>query len=169
MADEPVSMGRCIASRDHPRMNSELSTANLGISIVYITHDLTTAYQICDSIVILYQGTVAEAGSGRPRHPRPPGTPYTQLLVSSIPAAPTGRRNWGGEELKIPEASARPDQQRAAAFAPRCPHVMEECWSAPAAENSGSTRTRIATCFLYKDRPISGEADVLRGIRPAPK
>ena len=38
------------------RLNREL-----GISVVYITHDLTTAYQICDNIIVLYRGSVAEA------------------------------------------------------------------------------------------------------------
>ena len=35
---------------------------NLGISLIYITHDLTTAYQISENIIVLYRGTVAEAG-----------------------------------------------------------------------------------------------------------
>ena len=54
------------------------------ISIVYITHDLTTAYQLGERIMVLYQGRVAEVGDvelviQNPKHP------YTQLLVSSIP------------------------------------------------------------------------------------
>ncbi len=56
----------------------------LGIAILFITHDLRVAAQICDRIAVLYQGEVAESGpSGRildaPQHP------YTQRLIASIP------------------------------------------------------------------------------------
>src|SRR5262249_4363034 len=93
--------------------------------IVYITHDLATAYQISDTIVVLYRGSVAEAGDvelvvKRPRHP------YTQLLLSSIPLAspertwlPKARRHPRGPRTQsTPGASsrpaARPSRRRAA-------------------------------------------------------
>ena len=61
MADEPVSMVdaslRATILGSLKKLNREL-----GISIVYITHNLTTAFQICENIVILYRGRVAEAG-----------------------------------------------------------------------------------------------------------
>jgi len=91
LADEPVSMVdaslRATILASLRRMNAEL-----GISIVYITHDLATAYQISDNIVVLYRGSVAEAGDvelvvKQPRHP------YTPLLVSSIPQA-SAARTW---------------------------------------------------------------------------
>ena len=64
-----------------------------GISIVYITHDLTTAYQVADNILILYKGYLKEAGSvevviNNPQHP------YTKLLVDSIPQ-PDPDIKWG--------------------------------------------------------------------------
>ena len=61
MADEPVSM---VDASLRATMLGSLKKLNreLGISIVYITHDLTTAFQICENIVILYRGRVAEAG-----------------------------------------------------------------------------------------------------------
>ena len=57
---------------------------DFGISVIYITHDLTTAYQMCDNIIVMYRGVVAEAGSveeviQNPKHP------YTQLLIDSVP------------------------------------------------------------------------------------
>jgi oligopeptide/dipeptide ABC transporter ATP-binding protein len=155
MADEPVSM---VDASLRATILDELRALNrdLGISIVYITHDLTTAYQICENIVILYQGAVAEAGSVD-RVIRDPKHPYTQLLVSSIPL--TDRtRSWGGEELKIPEASAG-RFANGCRFAPRCPFVLEECWNEPPPKFRADA-DRIATCFLHKKSPISGDADV---------
>jgi peptide/nickel transport system ATP-binding protein len=160
IADEPVSM---VDASLRATILDELKTLNreLGISILYITHDLTTAFQICENIVILYQGTVAEAGSverviGAPKHP------YTQLLVSSIPL-PDLSRKWGGEELQIPEASAG-RISTGCKFAPRCPHVMEICWGnvPPKFVPDGE---RLATCFLYRDRPVQAEDDVAASFR----
>src|SRR5215475_7798961 len=94
LSDEPVSMVdaslRATILASLRRMNAEL-----GISIVYVTHDLATAYQISDNIVVLYRGSVAEAGDvelvvKQPRHP------YTQLLLSSIPQA-SAARTWMAE------------------------------------------------------------------------
>jgi oligopeptide/dipeptide ABC transporter ATP-binding protein len=161
IADEPVSM---VDASLRATILDELKTLNreLGISILYITHDLTTAFQICENIVILYQGSVAEAGSverviGAPRHP------YTQLLVSSIPL-PDLSRKWGGEELQIPEASIG-RISTGCKFAPRCPHVMEECWQAPPPKYMPDAQ-RLATCFLYRDAPVSPDADVASVFRP---
>jgi oligopeptide/dipeptide ABC transporter ATP-binding protein len=155
MADEPVSM---VDASLRATILDELRALNrdLGISIVYITHDLTTAYQICENILILYQGGVAEAGSVD-RVIRDPKHPYTQLLVSSIPL-PDRKRSWGGEEFKIPEASAG-RVANGCRFAPRCPFVLEECWSEPPPKFRLDA-DRIATCFLHKQSPISPDADV---------
>jgi peptide/nickel transport system ATP-binding protein len=161
VADEPVSM---VDASLRATILDELRTLNreLGISIVYITHDLTTAFQICDNIVVLYRGTVAEAGAveqviGAPKHP------YSQLLVSSIPL-PDLDKAWGGEEIPVTEANAaRPTE--GCKFAPRCPHVMEMCWQKPPPKYMPDAQ-RLATCFLYRDAPVSPDADVATVFRP---
>jgi peptide/nickel transport system ATP-binding protein len=155
MADEPVSM---VDASLRATILDELRTLNreLGISIVYITHDLTTAYQICENIVILYQGSVAEAGSVE-RVIREPKHPYTQLLVSSIPL-PNRAHSWGGDELDIPERSVE-RENRGCRFAPRCPHVMDMCWD-NVPPKAVPDSDRLVTCFLYRDKPASPAEDV---------
>ena len=83
VADEPVSMVdaslRAMILDIMLRMRDQYN-----ISFLYITHDLSTAYQVGDQIYILYQGSIAENGAtGKviegPRHP------YVQLLIDSIP------------------------------------------------------------------------------------
>src|SRR5258707_13623144 len=83
IADEPVSM---VDASLRATILDSLRQLNrdYGMSIVYITHDLTTAFQISDNIIVLYRGSVSEAGDvdlvvGQPRHP------YTQLLINSVP------------------------------------------------------------------------------------
>jgi peptide/nickel transport system ATP-binding protein len=119
------------------------------ISLLYITHDLTTAYQVCDNIVVLYQGSVAEAGSVE-KVIREPKHPYTQLLVSSIPVTDRSKR-WGEDEVPVPEASAG-RATSGCRFAPRCPYAMEECWSTipPLFQIDND---RAASCFLHKQAP----------------
>ena len=83
LADEPVSMVDASLRATILENISELKNS-LGISVVYITHDLTTAYQISDSIMIMFGGFVMEYGSvdkviHNPQHA------YTKLLLESIP------------------------------------------------------------------------------------
>ncbi|HJZ16170.1 MAG TPA: ABC transporter ATP-binding protein, partial [Stellaceae bacterium] len=91
VADEPVSM--VDASLRATILGSlRKLTDERGISILYITHDLATAYQVSDTILVLYRAHVAEAGKVElvvksPQHP------YTQLLISAIPRAHVAR-DW---------------------------------------------------------------------------
>jgi len=154
IADEPVSM---VDASLRATILDELRTLNreLGISIVYITHDLTTAYQICENIIILYQGAVAEAGSVE-RVIRDPKHPYTQLLVASIPL-PDRNRRWGGDELQVPEASLG-RTSAGCRFAPRCPHAMEVCWTT-VPPRFQLDRDQLAACFLYREREVVPSPD----------
>src|SRR4029079_2245131 len=95
LADEPVSM--VDASLRATILESLVKLKReLGISLVYITHDLTTAYQVSQNIYVLYRGSVAEVGSVE-KVINEPKRPYTRLLVNSIPLADPDVR-WGGAE-----------------------------------------------------------------------
>jgi peptide/nickel transport system ATP-binding protein len=95
VADEPVSM--IDASLRATVLGNLLQLKReFGISLIYITHDLTTAYQISDRIMVLFRGEVVEEGDpdqivNRPTHP------YTRLLIDSIPE-PDPERAWGGAD-----------------------------------------------------------------------
>lgn len=163
LADEPVSMVdaslRATILASLQRLNREL-----GISVVYITHDLTTAYQISDDIVVLYRGSVAEAGSAE-RVIQEPKHPYTRLLVSSIPLPDRGRR-WTGEDLPDVEAPAA-RRSTGCKFAPRCPAAMDVCWAKPPPLFRPDDH-RVASCFLYPDSPVLDSNDVARVFAGAP-
>ena len=145
VADEPVSMVDA-SLRATILGNVNLLNKELGIAVIYITHDLTTAFQISDNIVIMYQGSVVEAGSveeviQRPKHP------YTQLLVESIPR-PDPRERWGREMAS--QETGREVSESGCRFAPRCPHVMEECWdNMPPLYRTDDHRG--SRCFLYRE------------------
>jgi len=155
LADEPVSMVdaslRATILASLQRLNREF-----GISVIYITHDLTTAYQISDNIIILYRGSVAEAGSVE-RVVQEPQHPYTQLLISSIPV-PDRTRRWAGEDLPELDAPA-PRQSVGCKFAARCPSVMDVCWEQPPPLYRTDPQ-RVAACFLYRDSPVLESSNV---------
>lgn len=157
LADEPVSMVdaslRATILESLMKMKREL-----GISLVYITHDLTTAYQVSDNIYILYRGSVAEVG-GVERVIKEPQHPYTRLLVSSIPL-PDPDQPWGGEgdlERKAAAASAPTKAMHGCKFANRCPFVMAECRE-QAPPLYQTNENRAVACYLYKEHPqVSGQ------------
>src|SRR5258706_2473256 len=83
VADEPVSMVDASLQVRIIEIFQQIKT-EFNISFLYITHDLSTAYQISDDIFVLYRGSVMERGGidaviQHPRHP------YTQLLINSVP------------------------------------------------------------------------------------
>lgn len=164
LADEPVSMVdaslRATILASLQRLNREL-----GISVIYITHDLTTAYQISDNIIVLYRGTVAEAGSAE-RVIREPKHPYTRLLVSSIPM-PDRQHRWTGEDLPDMDAPA-PRESAGCKFAARCPAVMEICWTRPPPLYMPDQH-RVTTCFLYRDSPVLASKDVAEVFADPPR
>jgi peptide/nickel transport system ATP-binding protein len=145
IADEPVSMVDASL-----RANILETLRNLqrdhGVSIIYITHDLTTAYHIAKSIIVLYRGGVMEAGDvdtviKEPRHP------YTRLLVDSIPW-PNLDQRWGEHPIMARDGNTRSEGCR---FRARCPKAMDICKTPPPLFRVDSHHT--ASCYLYAERP----------------
>ena len=157
IADEPVSMV------DASLRASILETLrNLqrdhGVSIIYITHDLTTAYHIAKSIIVLYRGGVMEAGDvdsviKSPQHP------YTRLLVDSIPWPDLNQR-WGTDTIKARESGVTPV---GCPFQSRCPVAMARCAVPPPLYQLHPTQS--ASCYLHADHPQIA-ADRLSDLLP---
>jgi peptide/nickel transport system ATP-binding protein len=159
VADEPVSMVdaslRATILGSLQKLNAEL-----GISILYITHDLATAYQIADTILVLYRASVVEAGDVE-LVVKAPLHPYTQLLISAIPRVSTVR-DWGTEERQ-PEASPLANGCK---FADRCPVAMSQCLTAPPPFYRTDPR-RGAACFRLSGWPILPSKDIGEVLMPA--
>jgi peptide/nickel transport system ATP-binding protein len=98
---------------------------DLGVALVYVSHDLAVVAEIADEIAVLYAGRVVEHGPARevaasPRHP------YTRGLVSSIPDPALPRRLSSMRGV----AAAVGEWPRGCAFAPRCDQVVPACTAA---------------------------------------
>ncbi len=149
IADEPVSM---VDASLRATILGSLRTLNqeFGISLLYITHDLTTAYQISQNMIVLYGGSISEAGDvglvvPQPKHP------YTQLLIGSIPS-PNPRHRWTSRSTRDPAATA--NTADSCRFAARCPSAMPKCWAAhpPLFQ---SDPHRVVACYLHESDSIA--------------
>jgi oligopeptide/dipeptide ABC transporter ATP-binding protein len=155
IADEPVSM---VDASLRATILGSLRKLNqdFGISLLYITHDLTTAYQISQNIIVLYGGSVSEAGDvelvvRQPKHP------YTQLLIGSIPS-PNPRRRWTARRVGG-DAASPTGSNSSCRFAARCPSAMPRCWELhpPLFQTD---EHRVVACYLHESAPIT-ESGVL--------
>ena len=91
-----------------------------GVSVLFTTHDLGTAHEICDRVVVMYAGQEMEAAPtdaffGRPAHP------YTRQLLASVPGPDGEIREIRGE---VPSLVTPPSGCR---FHPRCDYATAEC------------------------------------------
>ncbi len=130
VADEPVSM--VDASLRMSIINLFLKLRDeFNVTIIYITHDLATAYYISDRIAIMFRGDVIELGSVdkiilNPLHP------YTQALVDSIPRNDPDKR-WT-ERITLSTLEVKEYSKLGCKFADRCSWAREQCTTTPPEE-----------------------------------
>lgn len=147
IADEPVSMIdaslRVTVLDIMKRLKEEHNIAQ-----IYITHDLSTALQISENIIVMYKGRIVEKGDTQQviRHP---AHPYTKLLISCIPL-PSPKDKWtthlGETEIKNKTALSR----ESCRFADRCSQCSEKCLK-ERPEDFKVEENHFASCFLFKN------------------
>jgi peptide/nickel transport system ATP-binding protein len=155
VADEPVAM--IDASLKMTIVNLFLKLKEeYGISFVYITHDLSTAYYVSDFIGVMYRGSLVEYGRSADILTAP-AHPYTELLMESIP---TVGSKWQEAQEVSGVATGAPAPVTGCKFADRCPFVQHICRThvPPRVRLEGG---REALCF----RPTGYQAD---DVHPAP-
>jgi len=123
VADEPISMLDMSVRAKILQLMLDLKQ-EMGLTYVYITHDLASAKYFCDRIAIMYLGRIVEIGPteeifANPRHP------YTKALLKAIPD-PDPDRQLKTDLLRgeIPDAASPP---LGCAFHPRCPEAFDKC------------------------------------------
>jgi len=146
VADEPVSMVdaslRAMILDIMLRLRDEQN-----ISFLYITHDLSTAYQIGDEIYVLYQGAIAERGDTA-RVIEHPKHPYVQLLIDSIPV-PDPDEKWDTDVRLPTEEELRSFVDSGCRFYPRCPHRMDRCLEKQPPLYPIEGHPHWAACYLH--------------------
>ncbi len=151
VADEPVSAVdaslRAMILDIMMRLRDERN-----ISFLYITHDLSTAYQIGDEIFMLYQGSITETGDTvkiieTPKHP------YVQELIGSIPV-PDPTVKWDTDIVLPDDEQLRAKVDSGCRFYPRCPRRMNHCLTQQPPLNLLEPNHQAA-CYLFEKAPVS--------------
>lgn len=152
LADEPVSMVDASLRMAIVNLFRKLRDEQQ-VSVLYITHDLATAYYISDRIAIMLRGFIVESGPveavlDRPLHP------YTQLLKESVPKpAPKDRESWA-QHIDLGTVEVKEYARAGCKFAGRCPHVMDICRQADPPDVEADGRT--VKCYLYMEDIVQG-------------
>ncbi|MFM7198970.1 MAG: ABC transporter ATP-binding protein [Chloroflexota bacterium] len=162
VADEPVSM---VDASLRATILESIYTLHkeMGVSVLYITHDLTTAYHVSNEIIVLYKGSVMEGGEVA-SVVKTPHHPYTRLLIDSIPW-PDVSLQWGKEPV-IKDDGSSPTTSLGCKFASRCPHVMPKCRDAgPPLFAVGEQQA--SACYLGESSPALQRSELHKVLASA--
>jgi oligopeptide/dipeptide ABC transporter ATP-binding protein len=150
VCDEPISALDVSVQAQIVRLLGELK-ASLGLTMLFIAHDLSMVRYVSDRMAVMYLGSLVEIGTAddvyfRPKHP------YTEILVASNPQAdPRTERNRRAITIKG-EIASPINVHAGCRFAARCPKVMEVCRSVTPelrAVDDGGAKREVA-CHLFE-------------------
>lgn len=147
IADEPTTALDVTIEAQILELLEDLQT-NLGMSMIFISHDLGVIWEVCDRVAVMYLGKIVEVAETEelfenPKHP------YTKALLQCLP-----QTNGEMEPIPgpIPKSTDRPS---GCTFHPRCPYASEACSdSFPAMEEFGEHRS---ACYLHTDVDENGK------------
>ncbi len=155
ICDEPVSMLDASVRSQILTVLLDLQKKR-GLALIFITHDLSLAWTLCDRIAVMYLGRIVETGSATaviesPQHP------YTEALVTAAPVPVAGGR-VRRELLKgeLPDPSNLPS---GCPFHPRCPKRFEPCDRVVPELVPAGKPGQLAACLLHgeKGEHVSGD------------
>ncbi|MEZ4525271.1 MAG: ABC transporter ATP-binding protein [Desulfobacterales bacterium] len=157
IADEPTTALDVTIQAQILQLMQELQRET-GMSVIFITHDLGVIAEICDRVVVMYAGRIAETGPVKEIFQHP-AHPYTQGLLSSIPRMETPRKT-GLSIIKgmVPSLYHLPKGCR---FQNRCPHAQDICKTHPAMKAVGDEH--FAACHFSEK--VSGVRCQVFGVK----
>jgi len=145
VADEPVSMIDLSTRAEILHMMKEVQK-ELGLSYLYITHDLSTARYFTDRIAVMYLGRIVEIGRAadiidNPLHP------YTQALIEAVPEPETGKVEIIKELPIYGEIPSPANIPSGCRFHTRCPYSTDACAQDPEPELMLDGEEHYHTCL----------------------
>lgn len=147
IADEPTTNLDAYAQLEILNLLKRMQ-AELGVSILLITHDFATVTYMSDRVIVMYAGKIVEEAGvatilSEPRHP------YTRGLIRSVPKV-------GVKSDHLYQIEGQPvsllDLPPGCSFAPRCPHATERCWASEPPEVAVGPGHRVR-CLLEGQIP----------------
>ena len=150
IADEPTTALDVTVQAQVLELLRELQ-AQRGLSVLFITHDLSVVAEMSDRVAVMYAGHVVEEAPVRElfRHPR---HPYTEGLLRSLPHTQQNARRLGAIPGVVPTALNWPPGCR---FSPRCAYAEDKCASTlPKLADVGGAH--VARCVRCEELHLEG-------------
>jgi peptide/nickel transport system ATP-binding protein len=124
IADEPTTALDVMVQAQVLRLLKELQK-ELGLAMIFITHDLSVLVETCDRLAIMYAGRIVETGPAQ-RVYHEPLHPYTEALAAAFPEI--GDHRYRGRPSGLPGDPPYPsDLPGGCSFHPRCPKAFDAC------------------------------------------
>ena len=147
IADEPTTALDVMVQAQVLRLLDELR-AERGLSMIFITHDLSVLSDVCDRLAVMYAGRIVEEG---PAHElfRSARHPYTRALAAAFPTIgdPSSRMRPAGLPGDPPDPA---DLPTGCSFHPRCPYASDGCRTVEPALRLAAAGRRVA-CVLVEE------------------
>ncbi|QBI21988.1 ABC transporter ATP-binding protein [Egibacter rhizosphaerae] len=144
VADEPVAALDASIQAQVANVLVELRR-DLGLSILFISHDLSLVRHVCDRVAVMYLGRIAELGPTASMW-RLPLHPYTEALIRAVPHPEQVGVAPSGLPGEVPDPADPPD---GCVFHPRCPYAHDACMPEhPSLRTVGDARQ--VACVLHE-------------------
>ncbi len=134
VADEPVSALDVSVQAQILNLMRTLH-AQMGLSMLFISHNLDVVYHLCDRVAVMYRGEIVELARAETLYDAP-AHPYTQLLLEAVPRMDAGKAAMPSRPGSVDSQEGRQGDapvdgmladSKGCAFSPRCPHAIGPC------------------------------------------